>query len=83
MTDQELKNALMVKQALSGLAELEQSMQSSDKEVAQQDQVSLNQFIASAVAEKISALTTKVIWLSVRHKGIAISSLRCWQVAAC
>jgi hypothetical protein len=29
------------------------------KQIAQQDQVSLNQFIASAVAEKISALTTE------------------------
>ena len=38
---------------------LPNSLHNMAKQVAQQDQVSLNQFIASAVAEKISALTTE------------------------
>jgi len=38
---------------------LPNSLHQMAKQVAQQDQVSLNQFIASAVAEKISALTTE------------------------
>jgi hypothetical protein len=38
---------------------LPNSLHQMAKQIAQQDQVSLNQFIASAVAEKISALTTE------------------------
>ena len=38
---------------------LPNSLHNMAKQVAQQDQVSLNQFIVSAVAEKISALTTE------------------------
>ena len=38
---------------------LPDSLHQMAKEVAMQDHISLNQFIASAVAEKISALTTE------------------------
>lgn len=38
---------------------LPDSLHNMAKQIAHQDQVSLNQFIASAVAEKISALTTE------------------------
>lgn len=38
---------------------LPNSLHQMAKQIAQQDQVSLNQFIASVVAEKISALTTE------------------------
>jgi len=39
------------------------------KQVAQEDQISLNQFIASAVAEKISALTTETYLTQRAEKG--------------
>lgn len=38
---------------------LPDSLHKMAKEIASQDHVSINQFIASAVAEKISALTTE------------------------
>ena len=38
---------------------LPDSLHKMAKEIASQDRISMNQFIASAVAEKISALTTE------------------------
>lgn len=39
------------------------------REIASQDHISLNQFIASAVAEKISALTTETYLAGRAAKG--------------
>jgi hypothetical protein len=39
------------------------------KHVAEEDKVSLNQFIATAVAEKVAALTTETYLLSRAARG--------------
>ena len=49
---------------------LPNSLHNMAKQVAQDDQVSLNQFIASAVAEKISALTTETYLAERAAQGI-------------
>jgi hypothetical protein len=48
---------------------LPNSLHTLAKQVAQQDQISLNQFIASAVAEKISALTTETYLTQRAEQG--------------
>jgi hypothetical protein len=48
---------------------LPNSLHTLAKQVAQEDQISLNQFIASAVAEKISALTTETYLTQRAEKG--------------
>jgi hypothetical protein len=48
---------------------LPDSLHKMAKEVAAQDHISLNQFIASAIAEKISALTTESYLEERARKG--------------
>ena len=48
---------------------LPDSLHQMAKDVAMQDHISLNQFITSAVAEKISALTTERYLEERAHRG--------------
>ncbi len=50
---------------------LPDSVHTMAREIAREDHVSLNQFIASAVAEKISALTTETYLAARAARGSA------------
>ncbi len=50
---------------------LPDSIHSMAREIASEDRISLNQFIASAVAEKISALTAETYLAARAAKGSA------------
>lgn len=54
---------------------LPDSLHKMAKEIASQDRVSMNQFIASAVAEKISALTTET-YLKERAERASVEKFR-------
>lgn len=54
---------------------LPDSLHKMAKEIASQDHVSMNQFIASAVAEKISALTTET-YLKERAGRASVEKFR-------
>ena len=58
---------------------LSQSLHRRVRDLAKQDEISINQFIATALAEKMSALMTSIIWGSVQS-AVAVGSLSAqWQ----